>query len=318
MGVWGNKFCDTWPTGLYCESVNRARAESLSTLEGGRRLGYGRVVGTSGDVRVIVSQPHGAQFMCTAALKRCLRVAALAAFLGCLDGPIAMGQMRTWIDSSGKHRVQAELIGVAGKNVLLRNAAGKQLTVPIVRLSLDDQGFIRQQPSGSDAKPAQAAATSAPVGPPAEAKPVAKRFFTALIDQDFDEIKSLLTPAGQANWDAAKTLIEGLDVPDSRRSVLVRTAKSEAELAEVNVSVKVRGKYLKQRLKFRWSDNQWLVAALIPDGDEDESINFEPVGDDRSNSQLVRRNRTADMDDDSDGAESDDDAPTDDDEDDES
>jgi hypothetical protein len=218
--------------------------------------------------------------------------------------------MRTWVDSSGKHRVEAELVRVAGTNVLLRNSEGKQVTVPIARLSNDDRAFLRQQQSGSPSK----TASSGPVGEPAKAKPVAKRFYTALLDQDFDKIKVLLTPAGQANWDAAKTLIEGLDAPDSRQSVLVRTAKvnpESAEIVDVNVTIKVRGKYLKQRLQLRWSDSQWLVAGLVRDEGDDgggpdereggeeqksETISFEGAGDDDRTGQLARRSPTSDDD----------------------
>ncbi len=183
--------------------------------------------------------------------------------------------------------MEADFISFQDGIVTLRNTAGKRITLPIARLSKADQAFIQQRLSSTlddQRSTSRVDAKSSTSGKPATAKPVAKRFFNALIDQNFDELKSLLTPAAQGNWEAAKPLIEGLDVPDNRQAVLVRTAKAEKDMADVNVSVKVRGKFLRQHLQLRWSDGQWLVAVLIPDGDDASPINFEGSSNDVSTS----------------------------------
>ena len=203
-----------------------------------------------------------------------VRIAIVLA-AGFLPSIVAGAQMRTWIDSTGKHHVEAELVTFKDGIVTLRNSAGKNVTLPITRLSENDQAFVQQQFASSN-KDSQK--TSPAVGKPATAKPVAKRFYYALIDQNFDELKTLLTPAAQSNWDAAKTQLEGLDAPDGRQAVLVRTATEKEGIAEVNVSIKVRGKFKKQHLQLRWSSNQWLVASLIPDEEDESPVNFEGSG----------------------------------------
>ncbi len=51
---------------------------------------------------------------------------------------------RTWTDSAGKFRVDAELVGVADQKVRLRKADGAIVEVPIERLSPEDQRYARK------------------------------------------------------------------------------------------------------------------------------------------------------------------------------
>lgn len=56
----------------------------------------------------------------------------------------AWGEERTWTDATGKFSVTAELEEVRGNKVLLRRQDGKQITVPLAKLSAEDQQFLTQ------------------------------------------------------------------------------------------------------------------------------------------------------------------------------
>ena len=49
------------------------------------------------------------------------------------------GEERTWTDVTGKFSVTAELVEVRGDKVVLRRQNGKQITVPLAKLSAEDQ-----------------------------------------------------------------------------------------------------------------------------------------------------------------------------------
>lgn len=53
--------------------------------------------------------------------------------------------VREWTDVSGKFRVAALLVGVVDGNATLRKSDGKEITIPMLKLSKEDQDFIRQQ-----------------------------------------------------------------------------------------------------------------------------------------------------------------------------
>ena len=49
---------------------------------------------------------------------------------------------RTWVSSGGKFKTEAKLIRVEGKSVVLENPKGKQLLVPIRKLSVKDRSYV--------------------------------------------------------------------------------------------------------------------------------------------------------------------------------
>jgi hypothetical protein len=72
-------------------------------------------------------------------------VGMLRAFLILLIFAVpASAKMRTWTDSTGKYTVQAEFVSADKEVVTLQTQAGKTKTVPLVRLSLNDQAYIRR------------------------------------------------------------------------------------------------------------------------------------------------------------------------------
>ncbi len=56
-------------------------------------------------------------------------------------------KFRTWTDITGKHKVQAELVAVAQEDgtVQLRKPNGNVVTVPLEKLSQEDQAFLKRQ-----------------------------------------------------------------------------------------------------------------------------------------------------------------------------
>lgn len=60
--------------------------------------------------------------------------------------------MRTWTDASGKFTVEAELASFKDGKVRLRRADGKEMTLPIGKLSADDQKFVRKHQAAPASK----------------------------------------------------------------------------------------------------------------------------------------------------------------------
>jgi hypothetical protein len=54
-------------------------------------------------------------------------------------------ELRTWSDASGKFRIEAELVRLAEGKVELRRKDGQTVTVPLERLSKEDQEFLARQ-----------------------------------------------------------------------------------------------------------------------------------------------------------------------------
>jgi hypothetical protein len=55
-------------------------------------------------------------------------------------------ELRTWTDSTGQHTVRAALVNKSDTTVTLRTDAGRDLTLPIAKLSEADREFLRSTP----------------------------------------------------------------------------------------------------------------------------------------------------------------------------
>lgn len=58
------------------------------------------------------------------------------------SNPDSTATPRTWSDSSGSFTVEATYLGMQGDKVVLKKPDGKELSVPLARLSLADQRFV--------------------------------------------------------------------------------------------------------------------------------------------------------------------------------
>lgn len=61
----------------------------------------------------------------------------------------SIASARTWKSADGGYTVDAELVKVDGDKVALKRADGKVITVPLNRLSTEDQEFIKSQPGAA-------------------------------------------------------------------------------------------------------------------------------------------------------------------------
>ena len=55
---------------------------------------------------------------------------------------VGVGSARTWSDSSGSFKLEATYLGVNDDKVVLRKTNGQEVSVPLSRLSIQDQRFV--------------------------------------------------------------------------------------------------------------------------------------------------------------------------------
>lgn len=55
---------------------------------------------------------------------------------------VGFGQIRIWTDASGKHHVEAELVGVDNTQITLERKDGKRIVIPLANLSEADRKFV--------------------------------------------------------------------------------------------------------------------------------------------------------------------------------
>ncbi len=79
----------------------------------------------------------------------------------------------TWSDATGKFRIEAEYVGVEGKDLVLRKEDGKTLNVPISRLSEESRARAKLLYDQNKSGGAVPAASAAPVEPAMPDKPLA-------------------------------------------------------------------------------------------------------------------------------------------------
>jgi hypothetical protein len=59
----------------------------------------------------------------------------------------AASASRTWTDSSGKFKIEAKFISLAGGQVTLEKPDGVQIRMPLDKLSAADQSYVTEQAS---------------------------------------------------------------------------------------------------------------------------------------------------------------------------
>jgi thiol-disulfide isomerase/thioredoxin len=179
------------------------------------------------------------------------------------------GETRTWTDKTGKFKITAELVAVQDGNVVLRQADGSQLTIPIKRLSPADRELVEGKAEHSKKRSSNR--------PDAAFAEIAERFFTELRSEKRDTAAESLTKKAQKLAKGDKSPLAELPEPDEgTRPIRVGRAKVDGKVAEVPVQVRAAGKMHKTKLHLRQEDDQWRIfamSAMYPDGEK--SINFE-------------------------------------------
>lgn len=65
--------------------------------------------------------------------------------------PADWGKIRTWVDSTGRHKIQAKLLRRTVDTVTLETADGRSITLPLEKLSDQDRELLKPA-SGDPAK----------------------------------------------------------------------------------------------------------------------------------------------------------------------
>jgi len=73
---------------------------------------------------------------------------AVAATSSSTPSKPADGKLRTWVDSTGNFKIQAEFVEKTAAGVKLRRADGREVTMPLEKLSLDDQNHVAELTAG--------------------------------------------------------------------------------------------------------------------------------------------------------------------------
>src|SRR3954465_4052156 len=72
------------------------------------------------------------------------RLFIVVALLGMIAAAV-LAEERTWTDTTGKFKVAGEFVEVQDGKALLRRADGKEIKVPLKRLSDADRQFVKAQ-----------------------------------------------------------------------------------------------------------------------------------------------------------------------------
>ena len=185
---------------------------------------------------------------------------------------VAWSTDRTWTDTTEKYSVIAELVAVRGDKVVLRRQDGKQITVPLARLSEKDQRFLKRSKPDTSVTEGEASAR--------DISEVAEKFFSALRNSDRTEAEQLLTKKAMPLRKGARSPLAQLPEPSMEENAIkVGEVKIDGKVAEIPVRVRAAGKFHETKLHFRFEGEKWRVFAISATYlDGEESINFEAEG----------------------------------------
>lgn len=181
----------------------------------------------------------------------------------------AYGEPRTWSDKTGKFSITAELVAVQHGNAVLRQADGRQLTVPIKQLSSADRAFVEslEAPKSAPGRKNKGSGIAE----------IAEQFFNELRSEKRDVAGASLTAKGQEVLKGGKSPLAMLPAPEEGdRAIRVGRPKFDGKVAEIPVQVKAAGQTHKTKLHLRQEEDQWRIfamSAMYPDGEK--SINLE-------------------------------------------
>ena len=188
----------------------------------------------------------------------------LAAFSG-----VSMAAEREWTGGNGKFNMTAEFVSVQGDNAVLRRKDGKQIKVPLSRLSDADRAFIEEQQAKAPKIDRKAAAN--------EIAKTADEFFSDLRNTERQVARKLLTEKAQKVAQGKNSPFTYLPTPaPGARSIRTGKVELEGSVAAIPVRVRAGGRNHKTKLHLRYLTKKWQVFAIsatYPDGEK--SINFE-------------------------------------------
>ena len=95
-------------------------------------------------------------------------IVCFALTLSCFTSP---DENRTWKDSTGKFSVEARLLSIQDGQVVLKTTAGKEIKIPLERLSQEDRLFAEEYLAEVASTTKDAPASSTADSTPAKLKP---------------------------------------------------------------------------------------------------------------------------------------------------
>ena len=165
--------------------------------------------------------------------------------------------VRVWKSKSGNHEIKAELLAVNDDSITLLAEDGRELNVPLSKLSAADQEYAANW-SSSPAVDAEAAI-----------KRMVLQFYQRLRG-DRDQIRTLLTSEGQAAFDAKRdnfTLPPPADRGERPRVTGVQIDK-DTGAATAEYRVRVQGKSRSMQMLFSSQAGDWRVSGLVGQDDD--------------------------------------------------
>jgi thiol-disulfide isomerase/thioredoxin len=216
-------------------------------------------------------------------------------------------ELRTWSDSSGKFSVKASLVAVEDGQVILKTPQGKEIKLPVDRLSQKDKDYLERtsnpsgpgMPSGEntaegseddeDTAAKRPSKRRADKSEPLSAndatniRELATRFYSDLRNKERIDAQSLLTEHAITLAKENQSALLVLPMPDdAKNAIKVGKPKKQGQSAVVPVIVRIDGKSQSTMLHLRQIEDQWRVFAISAKlGDYENTVNFElPIGGD--------------------------------------
>ena len=143
-------------------------------------------------------------------------------------------ELRTWTDSSGQFTITAEVVAVDGDQVQLRTEDGKEIAVPVTRLSSADQAFLKGRDRDSSAQENVSASDALTL--------IANQFYGELRNTERDAARARMTMKAQSLMQGTQSPLTGLPAPETgTRAIRVGRPKVDGKLAEIPVQVRAGG-----------------------------------------------------------------------------
>ncbi|MBN1854169.1 MAG: redoxin family protein [Pirellulales bacterium] len=197
-------------------------------------------------------------------------------------------EKRTWSDRSGKYSIEASFVRIEGNQVTLLKGDGKEVTLPIEKLSTRDRAYVRKQAMTGRSEDKKSDPRQTETSPKTEASDkkeiqgVARKFFEALRKQPASGMEDMLTAQASARYPSENSPVKELPAPDRGPSIRVGKVTIDGDTATVEVKVRLRGQFRDTVLHVRREAEKWLIHAIsapAADGTE-QTIDFESAADD--------------------------------------
>jgi hypothetical protein len=169
----------------------------------------------------------------------------------CLLTSESLAQVRSWESASGNHKIEAELISADDQSVKLATVDGREMSIPLSKLSQEDRDYVAAQK------------TPAPVSEHAQIKQVAADFYQ-VIREDPERIREFLTTKGQGNFDNQRSYFKmgAADRGQGPRVTSIRFDKQHTR-ATANFRVKMGGDLQKMQMLLTQENGEWRVYGLV-------------------------------------------------------